>query len=64
MSSDTIEFTKDGKNRIKVTFDRSLNTVNNVPYELDIDQSVIVILVDGLSKTIKLEDIRVPFYKS
>jgi hypothetical protein len=64
MKSSRLEYTKDGQNRIKLTFDRSLNTVNDVPYELEIDQAVVVILVDGHSKTIKLEDIRVPFYKS
>lgn len=64
MVSSNIQKSEDGKNRIKVIFNRVDNTIGDMPYSLEIDQSVLVIMADSIEKTIKLEDIRVPFYKS
>jgi hypothetical protein len=61
MKSNDVLYTIDNTNRIAVFFDQDLHTIDSFPYALKLDQSVVVIQIDDLEKTIRIENIRVPF---
>lgn len=62
MESSDITYLNDEKNRILVRFDQQLHRVTSFAYQLALDQAVVKIDVKGMTKTVKIEDIRVPFY--
>jgi hypothetical protein len=63
MVSTDITHLKDEKDRLLIFFDRGNHTDKNVfQYNLELDQAVVKINVNDMIKTIKIEDIRVPYY--
>jgi hypothetical protein len=62
MRSKNITVLNDEKDRVLVLFDKENHLLKTASYELNPDEAVVVIDVNNHRKTIKIEDIRVPFY--
>jgi hypothetical protein len=63
MKCEDIQFVVGEKERYLVFFDKDLHEHKKIPFRLDPDQAIIEINIKGKFKTVKIEDMRVPFYR-
>jgi len=63
MKSETVDFVEGENPRYRVNFNLRNQKIEEIPFSLEPDQAVVGIDVLGRKKVIKIEDIRVPFYR-